>query len=254
MHQRMKPVFHRLQYSVFTFLIDIDRLDEASAEHRWFSHNRFNLFSFFEKDHGGANKRKNKEKPLPERIRGILHDAGLSAEGRIQLLCYPRVLGIVFNPLSVYYCHDRKDRLTAILYEVRNTFGGMHSYLIPIEDASPKISQSATKKFHVSPFNEMDLTYHFRLSQPDDFARVYIETRDRTGAVLFAIFKGERKEVSDKKLLGLFFSYPLMTLKVVMAIHVEALKLLRKGLRPRKGDPDPANAVTLIVQNEQHAA
>ena len=155
------------------------------------------------------------------------------------LLCYPRILGFAFNPLAVYYCHAADGRASAVLYEVRNTFGEKHSYLIPIDpaaSAASAIAHAVDKAFHVSPFMDMDLRYHFRLKPPGDDVVVAIRETDAGGDhVLHAAFAGERADFSDKTLLRAFFNYPLMTLKVVLGIHFEAARLCRKGIAIARG-------------------
>lgn len=240
-HRRLKPVGHRLCYRVFSALLDLDRLDELDRNLRLFSRNRFNLFSFHDRDHGDG-----KPANLAAYIRATLHAAGLAADGRILLLCYPRILGFAFNPLAVYYCHDAAGSLSANIYEVRNTFGGRHSYLIPAPGDGEIVRQKADKVFHVSPFMEMATRYHFRLTRPGSDISVAIRQTDAEGGVLHATFAGARAEMTDKALFGAFLAYPLMTLKVVAAIHWEALKLLLKGLKLVKGAPDPKAPVSVI--------
>lgn len=238
-HRRFKPKQHRLKYSVFSFLLDIDKLDETSARLKWFSRGSFNLFSFYDRDHGAGGPVN-----ISDYIRGVLGEAGHDDMGQILLLCYPRMLGYAFNPLSVYYCYDTLGRLSVMIYEVRNTFGGRHSYLIPVDGAA--IDQTAKKAFHVSPFNEMNLQYRFHLNAPQENLRVFIQTCDSDGPVLNAAFAGARENLSDRKLLSLFFRYPLMTVKVILGIHWEAVKLLAKGMRLKPGAPDPENPVSVI--------
>lgn len=246
-HARFKPVRHRLTYKVFSFLLDLDELDEAAASLRFFSRNRFNLFSLYDRDHGAG-----RSGGLAAHVRETLAEAGLDGSGRILMLAYPRMLGYAFNPLTVYYCHDCSGALAAILYEVRNTFGGRHSYLIPVEDTGETIGQAAGKVFHVSPFIDMDMRYRFTLSRPSDRVSVFIQTSDADGPVLNASFTGKAAPVTDRKLLALFFRYPLMTFKVIAGIHWEALRLLLKGLRLRPGAPAPARGVTVVPASEKH--
>lgn len=245
-HRRLKPKKHRLKYGVFSFLLDLDRLDETANRLRWFSRGSFNLFSFHDRDHGAG-----KPRDINQYVRSVLADAGYNDVGRIMLLCYPRMLGYAFNPLSVYYSYDKAGRLAVMLYEVRNTFGGRHTYLIPVD--GPRVDQQSEKVFHVSPFNDMDLRYRFLIDPPDKNIRVFIQTLDTDGPVLNAVFTGARAPLSDAKLLSLFFRYPLMTLKVIFGIHWEAVKLMAKGMRLKPGAPDPEYPVTIVGKSSATA-
>lgn len=250
-HRRFRPVQHRLKYKVFSFLLDLDALENMSQNLRLFSRNRFNLFSFYDRDHG-----RGRPEDILSYIREILNEAGVRADGRILLLCYPRMLGYVFNPLSVYYCHNADGDLSAIIYQVNNTFGGDHSYIIPVTEESDEIHQETDKHFHVSPFLDMDMSYHFQLSRPGETVSMVINTHDGEGPLLYAGFSGEGAPVSDRKLLSLFFRYPLMTLKVIVGIHWEAVRLLAKGLRTRHGET-PERAFTVVrptVSETDHRA
>ena len=130
-HSRLKPVRHDLRYRVFSFLLDLDRITETADRLRFFSRGKFNLFSFHDRDHGAG-----RPENLAAYIRISLRAAGLNAGGRILLHCYPRMLGYAFNPLAVYYCYDATDRLSAMVYEVNNTFGDRHAYLVPVEGSA----------------------------------------------------------------------------------------------------------------------
>ncbi len=240
-HRRLRPVGHGFAYRVFSMLFDVDRIDELGTRARWFSRNRFNLFSFHDADHAfeeGAT--------ISESVRALLRSHGYSGAGRIDLLCYPRILGYVFNPLSVFYCRDARGELEAVLYEVRNTFGGRHSYLMPVETGAAIIRQSADKVFHVSPFMDMDHTYAFRLTPPGETLSVFIHQTDPEGPIFNASFAGRAEPASDTALIRAFFRYPLMTLKVICAIHYEAARLFLKGLRLRGAGPDPAHPVSAV--------
>jgi DUF1365 family protein len=230
-------------------LLDLDELPALSRRLRLFSHNRWGAFSFHDADHGAGAAA-----PLRDYARGLLEGAGLSAgDGRILLLCLPRVLGWVFNPLSVYYCHDASGGLIAMIYEVSNTFGERHSYVIPAPMTSAggpsagPIVQSCAKGFYVSPFMDMEMTYDFRLTRPGETLATTIYGRDPAGApLIFASFTGARRELSDGVLLRTLIGFPLLTLGVVAAIHWEALLLVFKGLRLRRRPAAPAQPVTLV--------
>jgi DUF1365 family protein len=229
MHARMKPVPHRFSYSVFNLLIDLDRLKEAGRQSWFFSQGRFNLLSFHEKDHGprdGSNLRMHVDRLLAEK--------GVARPARVLLLCYPRVLGYVFNPLSVYYAYDCEGTLTGIVYEVRNTFGDLHTYVAPVtadQVSEAGIRQTQDKQFYVSPFLDMVQTYHFRMMPPGETVRVRILETDPDGPSLAATFNGTRSGLTGPVIWRECLRMPFMTLKVMGGIHWEALKLWLKGIR-----------------------
>ncbi|GAA0788684.1 DUF1365 domain-containing protein [Marinobacterium sediminicola] len=251
MHHRMKPRRHRFIYRVTSMLVDLDELPSLAERLKLFSLNRFNLFSFHERDHGDGSDR-----PLVEQVRETLSQQGFDlGKGRVELLCYPRILGYVFNPLSVFYCYNEDDQLAAILYEVSNTFNQKHNYLIPVLDGySGQIRQSCDKEFYVSPFISMATRYHFRMQPPANQVAVCIRQTDAEGPVLHATFTGQRRELNDRSLLRTFFGYPLMTLKVIAGIHWEALQIWRKKvpLQPRPAPPVHRTTLVLDQGNKRH--
>jgi uncharacterized protein len=243
-HQRFSPWRHRLRYRVFQGLFDLDELPNLGRKLRFFSHNRANVFSFHDSDHGDAIGG-----TLRAYVENLLAHAGLSADGgRIAVLCMPRIFGFVFNPLSIFYCYTHGGGLIAILYEVNNTFGQRHSYLIPVEaTVGQGVRQGCKKEFYVSPFMDMDMTYDFKLTLPGEMLATSINGNRPDGApLIFASFTGARRKLSDATLLTALVTYPLLTLQVVAAIHWEAIKLFAKGLRLRPRPSPPPAAVTFV--------
>lgn len=242
-HRRLRPRRHELSYRVFYMLIDIDELDALDRGSRLFAHNRFGLFSFHDRDYGPRDGR-----PLRPWIEAQLARAGLARGGRILALCLPRVLGYVFNPLTVYFCHDAGGRLAAMFYEVSNTFGDRHSYLIPVADANETVlRQSCDKAFFVSPFIEVAGSYDFTVLLPERRIGLTIRESDREGALLTASFAGEAQPFTDAILLNAFLTHPLLTLKIMAGIHWEALKLWLKGVPLVARPMAPAGAVTICA-------
>ena len=244
MHRRLRPRKHALRYRTFALLLDLDELPDLAARLRLLSHNSFNLFSFYDRDYGSGAT------PLREQIEGHARQVGLDLDGgKIRLLTMPRILGYAFNPISLYFCHDRDGELLAILYEVNNTFGQRHSYFIPVEAAAAgPIRQSCAKQFYVSPFMAMDMVYEFTVTAPGEKVSIAIVERDRQGAVLTATQAQDRVALTDAALARVFFSHPLLTLTVVVGIHLEALFLWIKGLRLQIRPPPPDQPVTHVAR------
>jgi uncharacterized protein len=238
-HQRFKPRRHRLRYRLAQMLFDLDAMPAL----RLFSHNRFNLVSFHDRDHLDGS-----DDPVRVQVERALVQAGLHPDGgAIRLLCMPRVLGHAFNPISVFFCHRRDGSLMALLYEVNNTFGQRHSYLIPVEARTAKtIRQGCDKAFHVSPFMRMDMRYAFRVMPPGETTAVVVHGDDAQGRVITASFTGRRQDLSDTALLAMVLRHGMLGLKVLGAIHWEAMKLWLKGLRLQPLPPPPDCPVTII--------
>ena len=227
-HTRFKPVRHFLKYKTFSLLIDLDEINELDSRISIFSHNKFNIFSFYDKDHGERDGSNLKEWVLIN-IRKYNIDGKIN---KIKILCYPRIFGYVFNPLSIIYCYEN-DKLKAIFYEVKNTFNEQHTYIFKIKN-NGEITQKCKKKFYVSPFMDMETYYNFKLIDPNNKLLVFIKQTDSIGTILTATQTGEKKEFNFKQLLKNFFKYPLMTIKIISSIHYEELLLWKKGAIYRK--------------------
>lgn len=239
-HARLSPTEHRFRYRVFYMLFDLDELAELDRRLRWFSHNRFNAMALHDRDHGSDDGR-----PLKEWIAETLQKSGFDFElGRVEMLAFPRILGYVFNPISVWYCHDTDGVVRAVLHEVRNTFGDKHCYVSPIDPDDA--TQTFGKRLHVSPFMDMDKRYEFSLTLPDEAVAVRIRESDGAGAEMFrAAFTGRRRELDDRTLLSMFVRYPLVTLKAIGAIHFEAIRLWIKRVPFFRRPEPPVEAVTV---------
>jgi DUF1365 family protein len=230
MHARLKPVGHRFNYRVMSLLIDLGRLEDADRQSALFGVNRAALYSFNEADHGDRDG-----SPLRAYVRRRATEQGIDLTGgRVLLLCYPRLLGYTFNPLSVYFCYRGDGGLALVIYEVRNTFGDIHAYALPVkpgEISDAGVRQEHDKLFFVSPFVEMAMRYRFRVLPPGDCVKLRILETDSEGPLLAATFNGRRRALNTLALLRSFFALPVVTVKIIAAIHWEALRLWLKGVR-----------------------
>lgn len=227
MHRRFFPVQYRFAYRVFSLLLDVDRIDAAARQTALFSHNRFNLLAFHDADHGPRDG-----SPLRPWLERALGRFGIDlAGGRVDLLCFPRVLGYTFNPLAIWYCRHRDGSLRAVLLEVSNTFGERHGYLLHA-DGDPlewPVRQARAKCFHVSPFVGMQAEYRFRLGEPGDRLEIGIRELQEDRLMLVAAQVARAEPFTSAALLRALLAVPFLTFKVMAMIHWQALKIWLRG-------------------------
>jgi DUF1365 family protein len=235
MHRRISPRHHRFKYRVFAMLLDLDELAALDRGLALFGWNRSGLFSFHDKDHGDGHD-------LRTWLDAKLALAGIKADGARRVLCYPRIFGYVFNPLSVWFCHARDGALKAIIYEVHNTYDERHAYVLPVGADQKLVRHGCPKAFYVSPFLSRDCAYQFRIRPPGEDVAIAINEEEAGAPILNASFAGTRRALTDGALAAMLLRYPLMTLKVVAAIHYEAVRLMLKGIRrhPHSAKAQPA--------------
>jgi len=244
-HKRFKPKEHYFKYNVFSFLIDLDELYIIEKKIKFFSYNKFNLISFYDEDHGSRDG-----SSLIFWVKKNLNQISVdTSQIKIKLLCYPRILGYVFNPLSIFFVYDKNSSLVAILYEVKNTFGEQHTYVFKVSSKNKNIQNYCDKKFYVSPFMDLSSKYQFKILNPENKLSIIINQSDKNGKLLYASQDGIRSELSSKNLILSYLSHPLMTFKIISAIHFEAFRLWFKGLKLVKKKIKIKNNIT-IEKNE----
>ena len=225
-HKRFKPKEHYFKYNVFSLLIDLNELEEINKYIKFFSYNKFNIISFYDKDHGDRDG-----SSIKLWVKKNLRNIGIMTEDiSIKLLCYPRIFGYVFNPLSTYFIYNKHLKLISIFYEVKNTFGEQHTYIFKAQDEKT-VQNKCKKKFYVSPFIEMDCEYHFKTLNPREQLSVVINQNDKDGKLLFASQDGISQDFNNKNLILSYLTHPLMTFKIIGAIHYEAFKLWAKRIK-----------------------
>lgn len=224
MHMRLKPVRHQFRHRMIALWLDVDRLEETARDRRFFGYNRFNLFGFYDKDHGPRDG-----SALRPWVEARLAETGAARPARIMALCFPRVLGHEFNPITVYYCYDEADRLSGLVYEVKNTIDGQHAYPVRLDPMETEHRHARRKDFYVSPFIGMDKSYRFLIFDPVEKLRLRINESDADGLELIATWTGKPEAMSDAGILRRALTHPLMSVKVVALIHWHALRLLLKG-------------------------
>lgn len=242
-HARHFPKKNSFLYRVYYLLLDIDKLPFKSS---FLSFDKFNLFSFYQKDHAKHNKATN----LKSWIENILKEENIKP-AKVMLMAHPRVFGYVFNPVSFWFCLDEKDQLIAVLAEVNNTFGEAHSYLIYNQDQSPILSKQkhfAKKEFHVSPFFKREGEYRFKFDYNSQKITVFIDYFSDDKLMLQTSLIAYCKPLSDFELIKAFFTIPFLTFKVIVLIHYQALKIVFKGINYIKKPVPLLNQITRIFK------
>ncbi len=226
MHKRLFPKINAFNYRIYYLALPLAQMTALPLPR-----NRFGTLSFYDKDHG-----KRDGSDLSQWVRGILIDYDIDqADGEITLICLPRIIGYVFNPVSFFLCADKAGQLRAVLCEVHNTFGEQHSYLCAHQDqriiASNDILQGQ-KVFHVSPFLKREGDYHFRFDVTDQNFGVWIDFYDGEGKKqLVTALTGRFEAMNKHSLHKALWHYPLITFKTILLIHWQAIKLLSKGIK-----------------------
>lgn len=228
MHKRFFPKVNSFLYGAYYLCLPLSRLHLPETRQH-LSVNKFGLLSFYERDHG------DKSGNIEHWIRDILTEHSLNdMVDDIVLVCMPRVLGYVFNPVSFWLCLDKDNGLRAVLCEVNNTFGETHSYL-----CTPKVGDiihnddwlEAKKLFHVSPFLNREGHYQFRFSRTDNKLGIWIDFYNADNQKqLVTSLMGGLEPLTQASLQSVFFKYPLITFKTIILIHWQALKLVAKGI------------------------
>jgi uncharacterized protein len=232
MHHRFEPKKHRFHYNVFMFCVDLDTLDADLKKLRLAGRNRFRLFSFYDKDHlqlPGLAKTQN----VRQQLNAYLAENGITAPpARVQLITNLRLLGYVFNPVSFYFCYDDSGAPVCAVVEVQNTFREMKLYFIGAAHlGGAQFRKRVIKYFYVSPFIDHDAEFDFQLALPGEKMNIRIDDYKDDRRFFISTLTGEKKALTDARLAGYFFRFPLITLQVITLIHWNALLLWGKKIR-----------------------
>lgn len=241
MHKRFRPREHMFRYKVYYMCFALSHMQRLG--NRFLSLEKWNLMGFYRRDHGARDG-----SDLESWIRTILANHGVTeADGDIILLTLPRILGYVFNPVSFWFCLDRRGDLRAVLSEVSNTFGEHHSYICYHDDHRVIEATDwlqADKAFHVSPFLAVNGYYKFRFTCTDKQVAAHVNHFDDQGLMLATSVSGSLQPLNATSAMKAFLGYPLVTLKVIGLIHFEAMRLVFKGIRHFRKPEPPAQEVT----------
>ena len=237
MHHRMEPRKHSFHYKVFMFYLDLDEIDALSHRLRFLSRNKFNLFSFKDREHLQLPKDKpDQSKNTREQLLSYLAENEVKEPvGKIMLLTNLNTLGYNFNPVSFYFCYDISGAPLCSVVEIRNTFKELKPYFLGKETYTSKgFYLNTTKYFYVSPFFDHDTQFDFNLPIPGEKLHIKIDNFQEGRKIFISTLTGKPERLTDANLLRFFFSFPLITLKVITLIHWNAMKLWIKRVPYRK--------------------
>lgn len=238
-HARVKPKIHKFKYKIFYLNFDLIKINEVFRKVPILSINKLNLLSFYFRDHGPF-----KCKNLVSWVKKTLKANSINKKiESIYLLTCPRLLGYVFNPLSIYTCLDKNGQVIAQIYEVHNTFKQRHFYLTKNTFNEKFHNRKIKKEFHVSPFMSITGYYKFKSFINKSKLTINILYYGKHGDLL-ATFSGNRKELNTTNLLSNTFKRPFMTLKITLGIHLEAIFLFLKRLTFFKCPPIKKNVIS----------
>jgi DUF1365 family protein len=245
MHKRLVPRVNQFVYEVFYICFDIAKINNLSK--KFFSLNKFNLFSFYNKDYGPKDG-----SSIENWAWNILKNQQIDQQiKKIFLFTHPRVLGYVFNPASFLFCLNEQEKLQAVIVQVNNTFGENHCYLIFNKDGAPIVENQwfeANKEFHVSPFFKIEGSYKFRFIFEQNKIAIWIDYFTNEKTLLTSVISKKQIDFGDLNLILAFIKIPFMTLKVIILIHIQALKIVFKKIKyiPK---PEQKNSKITLTKN-----
>lgn len=229
-HDRLKPKRNKFSYDIFMFSIDLDELPLLSKKFLLFGLNRFNFFSFNDKDHFKKSNNNQKAETTREKLDAFLLQKGISLPSKVKLVTHLRILGYVFNPVSFYYCYDDQNNIYCVIAEVTNTYGEMKMFILQNAEGD-YFKDIQQKLFYISPFTELDDFLDLKIGQPGADLKIFINDFKENELKVKTVLTGRKEELSDRKLLKYALRFPLLTLQIISLIHWQALKLLIKGVQ-----------------------
>jgi DUF1365 family protein len=224
-HRRTQPMPYELEHDVFYLALDLDEVEQVDERLRLFSRGRLNVLTLRDRDHwvpAAADLRAS--------VHGHLQAEGFDTSGwRITFIATPRVLGYQFNPASFYLCRDGAGMMQVVIVEVHNTHNERRLYTLKPERRGKAWVDDMEKDFYVSPFIDMDAHYTVRVQDDPGRVRIAITETEKGEPLLTATLVAERFRLTDRSLLRTLLHVPLATQKTIVAIHLHAWRMWRRG-------------------------
>lgn len=234
-HRRTQPMVYELEHDVFYLALDLDEIDRVDEGLRLFSRGRRNVLTLRDRDHFVPEAA-----DLRASVHGHLQAEGLDTTGwRVTFITTPRVLGYQFNPASFYLCRDAEGLMQVVIVEVHNTHDERRLYTLQPERRGKAWIDEMDKDFYVSPFIDMDAHYVVRVQDDPDRVRIAITETEKGEPLLTATLVAERFRLTDRSLLRTLLHVPFATQKTIVAIHLHAWRMWRRGYTFRKHSEVP---------------
>lgn len=236
-HERLSPKRHRFSYRLFFMDLDLDEIPMLAKRLLPFSHNRFNLYSFRDKDHLDVGK-----PDIRSNLKAWFKEQGvvLPADASIRLITLPRIAGYIFNPVCFYFISNAEGAPLYAVVEVCNTFREIKPWLIETPPGSKSFSRTVPKHFYVSPFTTLTTQFKFRLRVPSEKIELHIDDVEDGKTTLVSWIRGKRHTLTNRRLFWYTVCYPLLTLQVILKIHWQAFRLWTKRLPFKRKSEDLA--------------
>lgn len=233
MHDRLSPKKHRFGYRIFMFYVDLDEINSLAKKYWFISHNRFNFFSFRDKEHLQLPiENPDTSKSTKEHIVDFITNQGVQYDGgKIMLLTNFNVLGYNFNPVSFYFVFDKAEKPVCSVVEVGNTFLEMKPYFIGTKNLKENTFHlNTTKYFYVSPFIDHDTQFDFNVTIPNDQLAIGIDDYKDGERFFISTLIGDKRNLTNGRLIAYAFRFPFITIRIIVLIHWHAIKLWLKKL------------------------
>lgn len=214
-HRRYERLDDAFTHRLYLWLVDLDDLPRLPAPLRPFAR-------FRAADHIGDPRRS-----IRENLDAFLAARGVARPARVLMLAHARVLGYVFNPITLYWCRDGDGALTAVVAEVHNTYGGRHHYLLDVDESG---RARVDKDFYVSPFFPVDGEYRMRVPEPGETLAATVVLRRGGDTAFVATLRGRRRPATTRTVLAALARHPAVTLRVAAAIRHRGIRLWARGV------------------------
>lgn len=213
------------------FSIDLDELGVLDRKFKLFGYNKFNVFSFYDKDHFKKGNAKEERQTTFEKLNQYLAVEGVKTRpSKVKLITNLRIFGYVFNPVSFYYCYDKNEEVYCVIAEVGNTYGEMKMYLLQNSEKG-YFREVKQKLFYISPFTQLDDYLSLKVGLPGEKLKIFIDDFKDNEIKVKTVLNAKKRKLTDWQLIKYLLRFPFLTIQIISLIHWQALKLWLNGIK-----------------------